>query len=380
MMADPASTHRAAKPGYWRRVLGALDRRRLVVVFVVTLIVSLRVLIQPDLLDFFSPFEIFLAWGQHFTEIGLVAAVLLLVYTLLDEGLRTDAAWKTAVLLAALLATSVVATVIFYRAALDLDPPVLALASDSLRLAVPAMLLAGLAEYHRRAARTDIALRDAEAAIDRRGREETEQLLQLLRAQLEPHFLFNTLANVRRLYRTDLDAGSRAIGSLLTYLRAALPELRRETALLGAELDLVRSYLELFRLRMGRRLTYSIAAEPGLLDSEFPPMLLVTLVENAIKHGIEPTRNGGHVAVSARAHGGTLEVRVSDDGVGFGSAAASGTGLGLVNIRRQLATRYGGNARLDLAACAPHGVMASIALPWRSAAALLGSSAAAAPP
>jgi len=377
MFLDPDSTRRAAPSGYWGRVLGALDRQRLVVTVAVTFIVSLRLLIQPDLFDFFTPFDVLLAWGQYFVEIGLVAASLLLIYTLLDEALRTDAPWRAAALLAALLAGSILATVVLNRIVLGTLPPALVLASDSLRFAVPALLLAGLAEYHRRAARTEVALRDAEVARDRRGGEETERQLQLLQAQLEPHFLFNTLASVRRLYRTDLDAGARAIDSLLTYLRAALPELRRETARLRSELDLVRSYLELFRLRMGRRLTYSIAADPGLLEAEFPPMLLVTLVENAIKHGIEPTREGGHVAVSAQSHGDTLEVRVSDNGVGFGGAAGSGTGLGLANIRRQLATRYGSRARLDLAACTPHGVMASIALPWRSQPAADGAAAAA---
>jgi two-component sensor histidine kinase len=367
MFTDPRSTRPASASVYWHRVLGALDRSRLGVAAVVTLIVSLRLLIQPDLFDFFTPLDLLLAWAQHFAELALIAAVLLLVYTLLDEALRADAPGRTAVLLAALLATSVLAAFVFYRIVLDAPPPALLLASESLRFALPALLLAGVAEYQRRAARTAVALRDAEAAGDRRGREETERQLQLLQAQLEPHFLFNTLANVRRLYRTDPEAGTRAIDSLLTYLRAALPELRRDTAKLHSELELVRSYLELFRLRMGRRLTYSIAADPALLEAEFPPMLLVTLVENAIKHGIEPTRDGGHVAVSAQTQGATLEVRVSDNGVGFGGAASSGTGLGLANVQRQLATRYGSRARLDLAACVPHGVMASIALPWRHA-------------
>jgi hypothetical protein len=365
MIADPFSTHRTTGAGYWRRVLVALDRSRLGVAAVVTFIVSLRLLIQPDLLDFFSPLDLMVAWGQHFAELALIAAMLLLVYTLLDEALRPDAPGRTAVLLAALLATSVLAAFVFYRIVLEAPPPALLLASESLRFALPALLLAGVAEYQRRAARTAVALRDAEAASDRRGREDTERQLQLLQAQLEPHFLFNTLANVRRLYRTDPDAGTRAVDSLLTYLRAALPALRHGTARLNSELELVRSYLELFRLRMGRRLTYSIAADPALLDAEFPPMLLVTLVENAIKHGIEPTRDGGHVAVSAQSQGKTLEVRVSDNGVGFGGAASSGTGLGLANIQRQLATRYGVEARLDLVSCAPQGVMASIVLPRR---------------
>jgi sensor histidine kinase YesM len=118
---------------------------------------------------------------------------------------------------------------------------------------------------------------------------------------------------------------------------------------------------------MGRRLTYAIDAAPGVLGAEFPPMLLLTLVENAVKHGLEPSRGGGHVAVKAAARGGTLEVGVTDNGVGFDVAGSTGTGVGLANIRRQLQARYGAAAALTLAAAQPQGAAATIMLPLRQA-------------
>jgi len=360
----------ASRRGYWRRVGGALGGGRIGIVAVVTLIVSLRILMQPDLFDFFTPLEILMAWAQHYLELAAIAGVLVLVYTLLDEALDRQAPLRLPVLLGTLLATTVLVTAAAAGWFIGGLPPALSLASGAIRIAVPALFLAVLVEVYRRADQTDLALRDAEAAQERLGREETEQALYQLQAQLEPHFLFNTLANVRRLYRTDPRSGARATASLMLYLKAAMPQLRRETASLGAELELVRAYLDLFRVRMGRRLTYVIDAEPAVLGAEFPPMLLLTLVENAVKHGLEPARGGGHVTVTAAARGGTLEVGVTDNGVGFDVAGSTGTGVGLANIRRQLQARYGAAATLTLAAAQPQGAAATIVLPLRMAATL----------
>jgi LytS/YehU family sensor histidine kinase len=156
------------------------------------------------------------------------------------------------------------------------------------------------------------------------SRAETEQQLALLQAQIEPHFLFNVLGSIRRLYRTQPKAGAHTVASLLRYLREALPQLRSQQANLGHELELVRAYLDLFQVRMGARLGFSIEADRVLHRVAFPPMLLVTLVENAIKHGIEPSGVGGHVTVRAWRNGETLEVAVLDDGVGFGDTPPMG--------------------------------------------------------
>jgi LytS/YehU family sensor histidine kinase len=195
--------------------------------------------------------------------------------------------------------------------------------------------------------------------------DEAEQQLALLQAQIEPHFLFNVLGNVRRLYRTQPQNGSETIVSLMRYLRAALPQLRSPNATLDGELQLVRAYLDLLRVRMGARLTFSIDVDPSLDDLEFPPMLVMTLVENAIKHGLEPV-GVGTVTVRADRRSEALDVAVLDDGAGLGATASGGTGVGLANVRRQLMARYGTQARLTLEARRPRGTIATISIPIRA--------------
>jgi LytS/YehU family sensor histidine kinase len=208
---------------------------------------------------------------------------------------------------------------------------------------------------------------DSEAAVLASGRaalarEEHELQLRLLQAQIEPHFLFNTLANVRRLYRLHPDQGTQMMDSLKRYLRAALPSVRRTDATLADELALVRSYLELLRMRMGERLVYAISVDDGVGAMPFPPMIVVTLVENAIKHGLELSEHGGRIDVSARRSGATLEVSVRDNGLGLGQQSTHGSGVGLVNVRSQLRGRYGAGARLRLEPQSP-GFKATIEVP-----------------
>ncbi len=187
----------------------------------------------------------------------------------------------------------------YYAHGFDHLLPPLRLLADSLRFGLPAVFLALIADVHRRALQIDSAARTAEVLRVHLEQDESEQKLSLLQAQIEPHFLFNVLGAVRRLYRTRPQAGSDAIASLMCYLRAALPQLRSRSACLGDEFELVRAYLDLFQIRMGARLTFSIEADPTLHEVEFPPMLLITLVENAIKHGLEPA-GGGRILVRAR--------------------------------------------------------------------------------
>jgi LytS/YehU family sensor histidine kinase len=234
--------------------------------------------------------------------------------------------------------------------------------ADSLRWGLPAVFLALIADVHQRALQTDTAAHAAEIARAQLQQGESEQQLALLQAQIEPHFLFNMLANVRRLYRTRPEAGAEALGSLMRYLRTALPQLRSRRTSLGEEVAAVRAYLDLFQLRMGTQLSFSIDVDAALNDAEFPPMLLITLVENAIKHGLEPA-GGGHIEVRAIRRRNMLEVSVLDDGAGFGATASSGTGVGLVNARRQLVARYENRARLTLEGREPRGARATIAIP-----------------
>jgi LytS/YehU family sensor histidine kinase len=258
---------------------------------------------------------------------------------------------------------------VYYADGLAGLPPALRMVADSLRWGLPAVFLTLIADVHRRALRADSAAHAAELARAQLEQGESEQQLALLQAQIEPHFLFNMLGSVRRLYRKQPQAGAEAIGSLMRYLRTVLPQLRNRRASLGEEITSVRAYLDLFQLRMGAQLRFSIEIDAGLEEVEFPPMLLITLVENAIKHGLQPA-GGGHIAVCARRRNNLLEATVGDDGAGFGETASSGTGVGLVNVRRQLAARYHDRARLTLEGREPRGALATIILPLASASAV----------
>jgi sensor histidine kinase YesM len=356
---------------YLARVLHALSWQRWAVVLLMTFLWTTRRLFTADIIDFFTPAEIVVLGLELFAEMAVIAVGLMLGYTLLDEALPRLARLRLVLLCALLLGLSFALTALlyaYYGHTFDDLPPPLRLFADSLRWGVPAALLAAVAHVHARALRTEGAAHAEERSRAQLGLNEAEQQLALLQAQIEPHFLFNMLGNVRRLYRTDPQAGAKTIASLMRYLREALPKLRSQRARLGDELELVRAYLDLFQVRMGARLSFSIESAPALHDLDFPPMLLVTLVENAIKHGIEPGGRGGHVLVRARRVGRTLEAAVIDDGAGFAAAPSSGSGVGLVNLRRQLAARFGTQARLTLEAQALGGVCATIVIPWRRAA------------
>ncbi|MDB5945440.1 MAG: sensor histidine kinase [Ramlibacter sp.] len=365
MLRDGRLVLNRGDAGYAARVLDALDRRRLAAVGLTTLLLSFGALVSPTLMDFFSPLEIAVAWFEYLVELAAIAATLLVVYTLLDQALPRRTPLRLPLLCALLFASAAVLAVLlysYYGKGFGHLPPALRLFAESLHWGLPAVFLALIADVHQRALQADSAARAAELSRAQLGQGEIEQQLALLQAQIEPHFLFNVLGNVRRLYRTEPQAGADAITSLMRYLRTALPQVRCASGTLGDEIDLVRSYLDLYRMRMGPRMTFAIEADPALRELSFPPMLLVTLAENAIRHGLEPA-GGGHVVVQARRLRDLLEVAVLDDGAGFGSAASSGTGVGLANVRRQLVARFGPRGRLTLEAREPRGARASITIP-----------------
>ena len=204
----------------------------------------------------------------------------------------------------------------------------------------------------------------AEAARQQDGLQAQQLQAQLsaLTAQIEPHFLFNTLAHVKRLYETAPARGRQMLLSLMTYLRAALPGMRRGESTLGQELELVRSYLCILQMRMGERLRFEIDSPAELAACRLPTLVLPTLVENAIKHGLGPLPEGGQIAVRARRQGQALCVEVRDTGRGFGGGSG-GTGVGLANTRARLAALFGPAAALELEALQPQGVLARLRLP-----------------
>jgi LytS/YehU family sensor histidine kinase len=189
-----------------------------------------------------------------------------------------------------------------------------------------------------------------------------EARLQMLEAQIEPHFLFNTLAHVKRLYETEREAGARMLDNLMAYLAVALPQMRATESTLARELDHARAYLEIQQIRMGRRLAFGFDVAEPLRAARLPPLMLLTLVENAIKHGLTPQLGGGRIDIRASVEGGHLRVEVADTGQGFTKTGGGGTGL--ANIRARLATQFGSNAGLALALNSPGGVVATISLPY----------------
>ncbi len=199
-------------------------------------------------------------------------------------------------------------------------------------------------------------------------RRATEAQLRLLQGQIEPHFLFNTLANVIALIDHDAPKAKQMLESFTDYLRSSLNSLRHEQATLGSELDLVHNYLILLKARMEDRLRFSISHDPALNDLRLPPLLLQPLVENAIHHGLEPKVEGGQVGVSAQCEAGSLVVRIIDDGLGLNALPRrkSGTGMALSNLRERLLAQYGDEASLTLAEAHP-GTVATLRLPIRPA-------------
>ncbi|MBU6436464.1 MAG: histidine kinase, partial [Betaproteobacteria bacterium] len=227
---------------------------------------------------------------------------------------------------------------------------------------------AAAAGYFRERKRLDASLRRRELATAHAARQEAERRLSVLQAQVEPHFLFNTLASVRSLVASDPERAVALIDRFSGYLRASIPRLRAdgaaEPATLGQQLDMAVNYLEVMQVRMGERLHYTVQVPAPLRDAPFPPLMLISLVENAVKHGLEPKPAGGSVHITAAREGEQLRVVVADDGVGFGNGATSGSGIGLANIRTQLAQMYGDAARLELAARPDAGFTATLMLPW----------------
>ncbi|NJR72384.1 MAG: histidine kinase [Gammaproteobacteria bacterium] len=181
-----------------------------------------------------------------------------------------------------------------------------------------------------------------------------------MQAQIEPHFLFNTLANVQHLTESNPPLASKTLQSLITYLRAALPEMREGSSTLGREITMATAYLDIQKVRMGTRLTVSVNLPSALSLTPFPPMLLLTLVENAIKHGLDPAPDGGQIMITATLTDGNLAVSVADNGHGLSTAKS--IGVGLTNIRERLATLYGRQAQLLLTENAPSGVIATISI------------------
>jgi signal transduction histidine kinase len=200
-------------------------------------------------------------------------------------------------------------------------------------------------------------------------RQVVEARMAAMQAQVEPHFLFNTLASIDHLIETDPPRASQMQKNLIALLRASMPSMREANPTahnLGREMAVIRPYLEILKVRMEDRLQTRIAVPDGLLSAEFPSMMIQSLVENAIKHGLEPKAEGGRLDVSAEIVHGNLAVTVADTGMGFGRAETTGTGIGLANIRERLKLLYGERASMVVADNSPSGTIVTLTVPYQA--------------
>jgi sensor histidine kinase YesM len=226
--------------------------------------------------------------------------------------------------------------------------------------------LALLVVNRERVDRIKIERSEAHARAETVERQALQAQLRLLQAQIEPHMLFNTLANLRGLIAIDPQRAGQMLDQLIQYLRATLSASRAETTTLDQEFAALDAYLGLMSVRMGARLAYRCTLPDALRGARLPTMLLQPLVENAIVHGLEPKVDGGMVAIEACARGALLEITVADTGLGLevdGAAARQGGGVGLATTRERLQVLYGARAGVELSAASPHGALACLTLP-----------------
>lgn len=205
------------------------------------------------------------------------------------------------------------------------------------------------------------------AAMAELARQVSVAELKALQAQVEPHFLFNALASLQQLIRHDAATAERFLGELHDYLRLAVPSMREPLSTVEKELALARAYLTVMATRLGERLQFELRLAPDCAAHAMPPMMLLTLVENAMRHGIEPAAQGGRVEIEALRDGASLVLEVRDNGVGLHAAPSGdtrGQGVGLANVRDRLATLYGPQGQLSVRQRDDRGVCARIVLPW----------------
>jgi signal transduction histidine kinase len=240
---------------------------------------------------------------------------------------------------------------------------------DSLLLASLAMIVAPWTALAAIVRQKEAFARDQELAFalerSELERQALDARLHLLQAQVAPHFLFNTLANVQALVEARSPHASTVLRSLVAYLRAAVPQLREPTATIERELQLVRPYLELMHMRMPDRLQYAVNVDPATLPVRCPPTTLLTLVENAVRHGIDPSEEGGRIDIDIERIGDRCRIRITDTGAGL-RASANGLGTGLTTLRERLRLSFGDAAQLRLTSGASRGVTVEVDMPAQS--------------
>lgn len=318
------------------------------------------------------------SWGVLLLRLVLISTGLLLVFSLFERWPKRLPAWLARwalqVAAVAVLVPFVVAIVYAFTTFGDAQPWYMdkdgrlkgyaMLTVLGLLIAPWVSIAALIGQIKGEAQRQALAFELERSEFARR---ETETRLQRLQAQVEPHFLFNTLANVRELVESGSPQAPAVLGSLIAYLRAAVPRLHDPVNTLDQEIELVRAYLEVMHMRMPDRLQFALHVDESARDLPCPPMALLTLVENAVRHGIDPAEDGGRIDVHVRESGGRCRIEVTDTGVGL-HAGGDGLGTGLANLRERLQLAFAGDAVLRLESAAPRGTSAIIDFPARRSA------------
>jgi hypothetical protein len=340
-----------------------LPRASVAIAALVCLALSTQFLFQRGVYRDWSTSEIAGAWLRGFADRAVIAAAILLALALAGRVPASHGVPRMLLFWCGVLAGAAMGE----WAALWLQWGAWPTASYETVLLralrwLPLGVVAGAIVLHRqRTSEIAARLHDAEVARLQLEQQTAATQLQVLQSQIEPHFLFNTLATIRRLHQTDPARGRATLADFIHYMKSALPEMRARETTLGREVDLIAAYLDVLRVRMGDRLDFEIDVPAVLRDRPIPPLALATLVENAIKHGLGDLPEGGKLSIAASIEADSLVVRVADTGVGL--TTSGGTGMGLANLRARLRGLYGAAGALTLAPNDPRGLVATLRIP-----------------
>jgi signal transduction histidine kinase len=330
------------------------------------LALSTQFLFQRTLWQQWSAVEIGGAWLLSLRDQMVIAAAILLALALAGRLPLRRLAPRVLLFVAALLAGAALGewAVLWlkWRALPTVD--VATVVGRAWRWAPISAVMGGIVLFRQRTRELDARIHESDVTRLKLEQQRVEMQLQMLQSQIEPHFLFNTLATIRRLHQIDPARGRETLADFIHYLRCALPEMRANETTLGREVDLITAYLDVLRVRMGSRLDFTIDVAPRLRNHRIPPLSLATLVENAVKHGLGGLPEGGKLAIGAWLEQDSLVLRVADTGTGL--PASQGTGMGLTNLRVRLRGLYGEAGTLVLSPNEPRGVAATLTIPARA--------------
>jgi hypothetical protein len=348
--------------------LGSVSSRRVAMTLVVAVGIafgmSLQFLAQLFVWRNWPVREVLEGWLYIFRDRLIVALLIAAAIGALGV-MRARTPWLRTTLLALSVLTGAFFGEIVVGAIYGRGDDAAALLAHALRWSAVALAVAASFHLWRASANSQEQLRRESLRHQNAQQQLAATRLTALRKQIEPHFLFNTLATVRRLHQTESASGAAMLAGFIDYLRRMLPMLDRTEVPLADELSVVSAYLSVIQIRMSGRLTVTVDVPTPLRLIGIPPLSLATLVENAVKHGLAPLPGGGHLSITAAEHGDVLALCVADNGVGLKAEGGGGSGIGLYNVRARLNTLHGAAAGLQVQANVPTGVVATIRIPIR---------------